>query len=106
VKFTRPGAAAGLLGRFDVALVRDAIRALEEHGDPVILSIGQGSPENDGADRPLRLFSESLHAMVLLMPQKKPNAPYPPMPGWLSQVAKQPVMEDASSPASSLASTP
>lgn len=95
VKWCPPGGAAGLLGRYDIALVRDMVRILEDQGDPVILSIGQGSPENEGADRPLRVFSESLNAMAIVMPQKRRDTPYPPMPEWLSQVARGPALSDS-----------
>jgi hypothetical protein len=81
------GPPARLLGRFDVALVRSAIKVLEEHGDPVILSIGHGA-RADGADAPLRIYSESLDAVVVVMPQKKEGEPYPQMPDWIVRVAQ------------------
>jgi hypothetical protein len=91
----KPGPTHGLFGRFDIALVRDAVRILEEHGEPVLLSIGRGSAARDGEDRPLRLFSESLNAMVIIMPMKKKDVPYPPPPAWLGEVGAQPPLSDS-----------
>ena len=88
------GAPTRLLGRYDVALVRNAIRVLEEHGAPVMLSVGYGALP-DGSDAPLRIYSESLDALAIVMPQKKKGEPYPPMPDWIAHTARTPVMADS-----------
>jgi hypothetical protein len=85
---------AHMLGRFDVALLRNAIRILEDHGEPVILSLGHGLLP-DGGDAPLRIFSESLNAVVLIQPMKKKDQPYPPPPPWLENASRLPVMADS-----------
>lgn len=84
---------AHMLGRFDVSLLRNAIRILEDHGEPVLLSLGHGL-RPDGGDAPLRLFSESLNAVVLVIPMKK-DEPYPPPPPWLAELATHGTMADS-----------
>jgi hypothetical protein len=64
-------------GRYDLSLLTPAVRAIADESDCVVISGYDGGP--------LRLQSESLGCVVLLMPQTA--QPIPPAPPWLADYA-------------------
>jgi hypothetical protein len=65
-------------GRYDLGLLNKATRAIAEEADSLVLSGYDGGP--------LRLQSEQLRCVVLLMPQTA--QPLPALPPWLADYAK------------------
>lgn len=65
-------------GRYDLGLLNKATRAIAEEADALVLSGYDGGP--------LRLQSETLRCVVLLMPQSA--QPLPQLPPWLSDYAE------------------
>ena len=64
-------------GRYDLAMLTPAVRAIADEADCVVISGYDGGP--------LRLQSERLGCVVLLMPQTA--QPIPPIPPWLGDYA-------------------
>jgi hypothetical protein len=64
-------------GRYDLKLLTKAVKAITEESDNLVISGYNGGP--------LRLQSEQLRCVVLLMPQTA--EPIPPVPPWLVDYA-------------------
>jgi hypothetical protein len=66
-------------GRYDIDLLTKACRSIAKEGDSVVISGYDGGP--------LRLQSERLNCVVLLMPQTA--QPLPPLPPWLADFGQE-----------------
>lgn len=74
-------------GRYDLALLDKAVRAMADDAGSIVLSGYQGGP--------LRLQREDLQAVVLLMPQAA--KPLPTVPPWLASYAAADLLRPAAS---------
>lgn len=66
-------------GRYDIALLLTAIKAVVDNTDSIVITALPNGP--------LRLQREDVSVIVMLMPQAA--APIPPVPAWLSAYADQ-----------------